>query len=196
MSGLCGWLTAGGSGLAEPENRSLLERMAAPLQCFDQSALATAAGLDGAAAIAARPGSAHIHQQDGLLVAIWGQARLLAPEAVDCCPGTDIAARLAALWRSSGSGACAALSGSFALCILDQTAGEALLAIDRSGIHALSYTCDATGLYFASSLDALVIHPSVQTAIDPQALYNYLYFHMVPAPRTIYRNQQRLQPGE
>ena len=30
--------------------------------------------------------------------------------------------------------------------------------------------------------------------IDPQALFDYVYFHMIPAPRTIYRGVQRLAP--
>ena len=49
---------------------------------------------------------------------------------------------------------------------------------------------------FASSADALVLHPGAGREIDPQALYNYLYFHAVPAPAAIYKGQRRLLPGE
>lgn len=197
MSGLCGWLArrgeAGAAGAADARaeaNRELLLRMAAPLAGFDGSAVSALAGRGSGAAIAARAGSLHLYQRDGLLIALWGRATLAAP-AQD-----EVGAGLALLWRSQGVKACAALSGAFALCILDESSGEALLAIDRSGTHALSYQASAQGLYFASSADALLLHPAAACAIAPQAVYNYLYFHMVPAPGSIYCGQQRLLPGE
>lgn len=182
MSGLCGWYLPGAARTADQE-RQQLARMAAPLTRFDLSAVQSAAGALGAAAIAARSDSADLYQQDGLLVAIWGRAGLSARA-------------LALLWRSGGVTACAALSGPFAVCILDEPNGEALLAVDRSGTHGLCYQVTARGFIFASSVDALVSHPAARRELDPQAIYNYLYFHMVPAPHTIYQGQQRLLPGQ
>ena len=39
-------------------------------------------------------------------------------------------------------------------------------------------------------------HPLIKPDIAPQGLYNYVYFHMVPGPGTIYQGQKRLLPGE
>ena len=180
MSGLCGWY----DGYADAHaTRQLLDRMAAPLTRFDLCSVQSAAGSHSGAAIAARSDSADFYQQDGLLVAIWGR------------PGIKAAA-LALLWRAGGAKACGELSGPFAVCILDERNDEALLAVDRSGTHALCYQVTPDGLIFASSVDALVSHPAARRDLDPQAIYNYLYFHMVPAPNTIYQGQQRLLPGE
>ncbi|MEP6606338.1 MAG: asparagine synthase C-terminal domain-containing protein, partial [Nitrosospira sp.] len=52
------------------------------------------------------------------------------------------------------------------------------------------------GLVFGSSADAMILHPRVKVEIAPQSLYNYVYFHMVPGPSTIYKGQERLLPGE
>jgi len=48
---------------------------------------------------------------------------------------------------------------------------------------------------FAANLDALAAHPLVAHRIDPQALYNYVYFHMVPGPGTIFDESRRLLAG-
>ncbi|APA71362.1 amidotransferase [Janthinobacterium sp. 1_2014MBL_MicDiv] len=182
------------SGAAAPTQAdavatAALSRMAAPLSRFDSAPLAASAGEAGAVAVAAIDGSRHLHQQEGLQVAIWGRPAL--DGSTD-----DVARRLASLWLSRGAAACACLSGPFALAIVDACSGAALLAVDRAGIHPLSYTSNAHGLFFASSHDALLAHPSVRGALDPQALYHYLFFHMVPAPATAYLGQQRLLPGE
>ncbi|HNS59319.1 MAG TPA: asparagine synthase C-terminal domain-containing protein, partial [Nitrosomonas europaea] len=42
----------------------------------------------------------------------------------------------------------------------------------------------------------LLTHPRANTEINPQGLLNYLYFHMIPGPDTIYLAQKRLLPGE
>ena len=190
MSGLCGWLAAAGSvAAADGAARATLASMAAPLSRFDGAPLATSASDVGSVAVAAIDGSRHVFQQDGLQVAIWG--RPVLDGSAD-----DVAGRLASLWLSRGVGACACLSGPFSLAILDAFSGSALLAVDRAGMHPLSYASNAQGLFFASSHDALLAHPSVRGALDPQALYHYLFFHMVPGPATAYLGQQRLLPGE
>lgn len=169
MSGLCGYFNT-----------------AMPLDAIRSADRPLQALADGTAALAvcARDGSASVHQQAGLLAAVWGTATL------DGHSG-QLAARLCLAWRARGPQACAELSGHFAACVIDTTTGQALLAIDRSGVHALHYRADANGLRFASAATAL---PAGE--LDPQALFNYLYFHTIPAPRSVYRHQHRLLPGE
>lgn len=189
MSGICGWLEAGAIVADDAAARALLTRMAAPLSRYDHSPLHTRRDDGAAVAIAAQPGGVHLHRADGVLVALWGRPTLHGSDA-------GVAPALAALWLKRGNQACAELSGPFALCILDPRRGQALLALDRSGTQSMIYQQSAQGLLFASSSDALLAHPAGAREWDPQSIYNYLYFHMVPAPATIYRGQQRLLPGE
>ncbi|MET3133194.1 asparagine synthase (glutamine-hydrolyzing) [Oxalobacteraceae bacterium GrIS 1.11] len=188
MSGLCGWLAAPRSDATRSDGAQLA-CMAAPLARFDASAVQAIASGASAAAVVAADDSAQLYHQDGLLIALWGRALLAGNRS-------KVATGLASLWRSQGPKACAALSGPFALCILDQQGDEALLAVDRSGTHALTYHASELGLFFASSVEALRAHPAARSSLDPQAVYNYLYFHMVPGPDTIYQGQQRLLPGQ
>ncbi|MBJ7310853.1 asparagine synthetase B family protein [Rugamonas sp. CCM 8940] len=195
MSGLCGWLGAGRrrAGLGAPAGAPTLRllRMARELHRFDGAPLQTLLAAGGALAVAAHAGSAHLYSRDGLLVALWGRP-LLAGIGV----GGDVAAAVAQRWQERGLEVCAALSGPFALCLLDSVNSQALLAVDRAGSQPLYYQCGDGDLLFASSLSGLQAHPQARRELDPQSLYNYLYFHTVPGPATVRQDCRRLLPGE
>jgi asparagine synthase (glutamine-hydrolysing) len=89
------------------------------------------------------------------------------------------------------------LAGGFSLALIDPDAGEALLAIDRvGGRFPMNYLVDGGRLIFGSRLDAIQAHPAGERDPDPQGLYNYLYFNVVPGPGTIRRDIRRLLPGQ
>jgi asparagine synthase (glutamine-hydrolysing) len=87
------------------------------------------------------------------------------------------------------------LAGDFALAIIDERDQSATIAIDRMGIRNLVYQEIGATLVFGATTDVVAAHPLARTTIDPQALYDYVYFHMVPGPGTIYREQSRLAGG-
>lgn len=88
------------------------------------------------------------------------------------------------------------LHGGFALAIQDGRADRALLATDRTGIVPLFHAATTDGLAFGSRAAQVAAQPGVDAALSPQALYDYLYFHVVPGPETVYGGVHRLQPGE
>jgi asparagine synthase (glutamine-hydrolysing) len=88
------------------------------------------------------------------------------------------------------------LHGGFALAIHDIGKESDLLATDRSGIVPLFHASDGDGLVFGSRADQVAAQPGVHGGLHPQALYDYLYFHAVPGPETIFTGVRRLQPGE
>jgi asparagine synthase (glutamine-hydrolysing) len=51
-------------------------------------------------------------------------------------------------------------------------------------------------LVFGSSVQSVAAHPAVGRNIDPQAIYDYLYFHTIPAPRSLYQGVRKLLPGQ
>jgi len=171
MSGFCGWFSTGPAALTPAE-------MAAPLGAAHP--LRSACHGLGAVALAASQGEASLYHQDGLLIVHWG-------ERVDA---------LARLWRTHGARACAALSGHFAFALLDETRGEALLAVDRCATRPLFYSMAGRSLLFSSSAEALARHPGAGADVDPQAVFDYLYLHAVHGPRSMFAGQRRLAPGE
>src|SRR5206468_10687507 len=73
---------------------------------------------------------------------------------------------------------------------------ELVLARDHFGKKPLYYVRHGAFLAFASELRALMLlGPEVLGDIDPVAVQEYLLLQYVHAPRTIYRNVRKLEPG-
>jgi len=193
VSGLCGWI---GHGSIIAENRQLAERMARPLVRFDDNNVQILVGRNSALAVAANGDSAHFYQNKELMVALWGRVQFLDSRLAQLAHTDGVANTLANSWLDNGEKAFAGLVGTFVLCILDERSGEAILAVDRMGTQSVSYQISGEGIVFGTSADAIIVNPLARSEIDPQSLYNYVYFHMIPSPGTIYQGQKRLLPGE
>jgi asparagine synthase (glutamine-hydrolysing) len=68
--------------------------------------------------------------------------------------------------------------------------GRSFLAIDRFANQTLCYRVNNGRIEFANRADAFSA-----TELDPQAIFDYLYFHVIPSPRTVFKNVFRLPPG-
>jgi len=100
-----------------------------------------------------------------------------------------------AAWRvavaKDAATAAAGVTGDFAIA-LRESDGKAFMAVDRFAIHSLCYCIRDRQLHFAARADELA---DTTTDVDPQAIFDYLYFHVIPSPRTIYKGVFRLPPG-
>ena len=194
MSGLCGWI--GHSGPPD-KMRAWIGAMAAPLTREDQSTAALKVGRGSAVGATGLGGTAAVAAADGLLAAIMGRPAWSDPEVAAIAERDgDAAALLDAYRRKGAPGLLPGLKGAFSLALLDENAGQAILAVDRVASLPLVYGWADGTLLFASRGESLWGHPRGAASIDPQSVYNYLYHGAVPAPRTIRRGQSRLLPGE
>lgn len=96
-------------------------------------------------------------------------------------------------WRQAfaqhGLQAPSRVTGDFAVAVeLDD--GRTFLAIDRFAIRTLCYRIHDGRLTYAPRADLLG-----STALDAQAIFDYLYFHVIPSPRTIFSDVFRLPPA-
>lgn len=106
-----------------------------------------------------------------------------------------------AAWRALLAGAgpqdiaprLASVTGDFAVGLTLHD-GSQLLAVDRFAARTLCWRVIDGQLHFAERADALAALPP-RAEIDPQALYDYLYFHVIPSPRTVFRGVYRLPPA-
>ncbi|HUO64594.1 MAG TPA: asparagine synthase (glutamine-hydrolyzing), partial [Terriglobales bacterium] len=87
------------------------------------------------------------------------------------------------------------LRGMFAFAILDERARRLVLARDRAGIKPLVYAWEGRRLLFASEIKGILEDATVARDLDVDALGQYLTFHYVPAPRTIFRSIRKLPPA-
>ena len=94
-------------------------------------------------------------------------------------------------FRSHGTNVPNQVRGDFSLALFDPS-GSAFLAVDRFSIEPLCYQVKNGVLRVAQRADDLA---DGDTEIDPQAIFEYLYFHMIPAPRTIFKDIYRLPAG-
>ena len=94
------------------------------------------------------------------------------------------------LVKSRGRDAAAKVQGDFAVG-LRLADDSVFLAVDRFAVRTLCYRIDGNQLRFALRADELADH----AALDPQALFDYLYFHVIPSPRTVFCGVFRLPPG-
>ena len=99
-------------------------------------------------------------------------------------------------YPNQGISALASLSGSSCTALLDPDNKAVLLASDRMGIQQLFFALRDDGIVFASSVDLLRRHPTMGSRVSAQALFDYMYFHVVPAPDVIFSGMSRLLPGE
>jgi asparagine synthase (glutamine-hydrolysing) len=86
-------------------------------------------------------------------------------------------------------------AGMFALAIVDNQTGTMSLARDRLGEKPLYLAQAGSSYLFASELGALTAIPGTTTTLDMTALGLYLRHNYIPAPRTIYSNIRKVEPG-
>jgi asparagine synthase (glutamine-hydrolysing) len=192
MSGLCGWFCSERAGFANPQ---VIATMAASIYRFDGSTARIGSAGFGSVAAAAAGSDADVFEDEGQLVAVWGRMRFTDTELAALAQRHGTARALAQGYAHKGTDVLAALSGAFAVAVLDGRGGEAMLAIDRMGTRPLCYCVAAGTFVFGSTLDAISAFPANTPEINRQAIYDYVYFHMVPGPHTIHAGRHRLLPG-
>ena len=128
--------------------------------------------------------------EGGIVVALVGRPFWRGrPEA---SADDKMAREILSAYQRCGSRLLDTLHGSFALAIVEPFRGVALLALDRMGIQRLAYAETPGGLVFSTSAEAVARQVSRSPALDRQAILDFLFFHMVPAPGTIFTGVRKL----
>ncbi|CAG1020386.1 partial Asparagine synthetase [glutamine-hydrolyzing] 1, partial [Methylococcales bacterium] len=193
MSGICGWNTYQSTQNAD---LSTLQRMASQLTINKSHLIAKDYHSSCALATVGVAGSIGLLQREGVFIAMHGEIRWLDAELAQTAAQLGTAHALADAYRWHGANFLDKLSGSFALAIVDNPNHRILIAIDRLGIGSMFYAIRQEQLIFSSNARSIQCHPDVVQEINPQALFDYLYFHMVPSPRCIFTGVEKLLPGQ
>ncbi|BCX89803.1 asparagine synthase (glutamine-hydrolysing) [Methylomarinovum tepidoasis] len=192
MSLICGWLNPS----TDTASRETLESMILAPRAGSQNSPAVHLRKNAAVATRTITTPAHRFQDAHHLAVVDGHLHWKDRELAELGTREGHAAALVRGFRQHGHKVFEQVSGAFACVLLKPAENYALLAVDHAGQRPLAYTLVNGGLIFASHLDSLTAFPGFQAKIDPQSLFDYLYFHMVPSPQTIYRGVHKLQPGE
>ena len=91
----------------------------------------------------------------------------------------------------AASGGLNNLRGRFAIVCIDLEQSRATLVTDRFAAFPLCFSVEGPRIAFSDRADDVA--QAGQREIDPQAIFNYLYFHVIPAPRTIFCGVRRME---
>jgi asparagine synthase (glutamine-hydrolysing) len=88
------------------------------------------------------------------------------------------------------------LDGMFAIAIYDRRDESLRLYRDRFGIKPLFYYWDGQDFAFASEIKGIQgLLKGFSPEIDPTAAYDFLTYHYVPTPKTLYTKIRKLPPA-
>ena len=187
----CGWLNFGGDAVPDDALESMLA--AEGLNRHDVAVEACVAGL-----VATGSSQATISRdaETGCIAAVLGRPRWTDVTAGEQAATWGHAAAALALHRKRGADLLQDMKGNFALVLIDTRNRRLVLAVDRCGAERLCFAQRGSLLVFSTSARAVARHPSVKAPINRQALFDYLYCHMVPSPDTAFDHVEKLLPAE
>jgi len=87
------------------------------------------------------------------------------------------------------------LEGDYAIALWDVPRQQLVLVRDRIGVKPLYFYHKDGRFIFASEIKAILQHPQVTPDVDEESLYHYLTFLTTPAPRTLFRDIQKIPAG-
>ena len=132
-------------------------------------------------------------EDGGVHCAITGNVDWLAVEMADTQMKQDPARAVLQAYRQHGLGFLSVIGGRFAVCVWDTQKRSGVVATDRFG---------QVPVYWAHADDGALVFAPMATWIDriaqrshriaEQAIFNYLYFHMVPSPGTVFEGTHKL----
>ena len=187
---ICGWLDR---QQGDPE---IINKMLRGIAGFPEGENSSLANGNSAVGARGRGTSRALFQSDNLYTAIEGNPHWQDRALSELAASSGDAHALAEGYRQYGKAVLERIHGDFALGILEPRRGYALLAIDRVGIRPLAYTSLHDKLVFGSQISSVLSHPDVQSQVTRQGVFDYLYFHMVPSPVTIFSGIHKLEPAE
>lgn len=189
MTQLVGWM----SGAANPmpsAARAAVDRAAGATGARQSTLLTNSM----AAALGAKDSAGRTGLFGSVSIAYVGRPRLTT--SADGSGRIADAASIAARFRQVGNVVLEELRGPFALALFDADRSLGLIATDRMGVFPLFFCSSNGGLGFGSVPGEAAAVSGLKARIRPQAIFDYLYSHVIPAPLSLFEGVQRLLPGE
>lgn len=164
--------------------------------CVDAMQQALQSGLpvisESASAFAlATTGCTHPLTHGGI-VSIVGRPHFRDPQLAELAQLQGFGAALASGFEKYSHDVFKRLFGSFCCVIVDTQAQRVLIGIDRLGQHSMYYHANDEVLAFGSTAKEALVGTESEAQLLDQGVYNYVYFHMVPSPGTVYSGLSKM----
>lgn len=173
-----------------PDSEPAIEAMSQGLNtCLQQSRVI------GAKASCSTTGQIIQLEKQGF-VAIFGSPFWKCASLQEVAAKEGNAAALARAYKTFGTECLDKMGNDFSVAIVDNEKNLTVLAVDHLARHPLYYYSNSDILVFGTSAESVLSHTDVPRDIDPQGIYNYVYFHMIPGPNSAFKNLRKLQAGK
>jgi len=101
------------------------------------------------------------------------------------------AQRVAEKYAASPESLNKVFGSAYSLVLIDNADRKVFLSVDLFARFPLYFLQDSEGFRFSTSSIALTQNTGAK--INPQSVFNYLYFHMVPTPNSIYQKVEAVE---
>ena len=136
--------------------------------------------------------SVGIGEDNGVLCLACGEPRFTDPRLAELAVAKGAAAAWLATFRQRGDSATLGARGRFSVVLIDDAQRSVTIVTDRFATWPVCYRLGSGVFSFADRADAV---PFAGQRLAPQALFDYLFFHMIPAPATVFAEVVRVQPA-
>lgn len=145
---------------------------------------------EGVELVASHPGG---HYAEGnVACVVQGRPIFLDGDLQTLAQAKGSAAALAACWLRFGEALTDRLKGGYAFVLADSGKRVLIAGVDRFSIETLCYLFDGKTFAFSSRADQV---PGHANTLNIQAIFDYLYFHAIPAPQTVFADVWRIPAG-
>lgn len=86
--------------------------------------------------------------------------------------------------------------GHFAVMLLDKRSGKVSIMSDKFSTQPIYYTHSDSTFSFSTRLKSITRWQPSKPEIDVQAIYQYVYFHCIPSPGTMFKGISKIKPNE
>jgi asparagine synthase (glutamine-hydrolysing) len=125
-------------------------------------------------------------------VFLLGQPYYKDSELAATATGEGPAAAISRAYQASANNFLQEIHGEFSFCIIDDKHDRVIVGTDRFGRYPLYYRLTANGISWGTSAAPVMALKESSAEITAQGVYNYVYFHMVPAPTAIFEDLKKL----
>ena len=126
-----------------------------------------------------------------MLCIVWGSPRFGSLRSSGVA-GPASAEEILEQLSAADTSALGDIKGGFGICFVDGKARRLILAVDRFSVETACYSVEGNRFAFSDRADAV---PVQSRSISQQSLYDYLYFHCIPGPATVFSEVHRLEHG-
>lgn len=155
----------------------------------------------GSVALVSRYDFNDVVEEEGFFATVCGKVIWKNPKLKSLALERGDAHALIEGYKRYNSAVLKEMQGAWSIALVSPKRKLALVAVDRMGVYPMCYGqrigSDGNNAFvFSTVTDGMRAFPGFNATVSPQAIYNYLYFFVVPAPTTIFDEISKLEAAQ